>query len=412
MVEKIKKWLYFPIASYFKFWAGIRLGRWRPRVIVVTGSSGKTTLLHLIESQLGDKALYSHHANSSYGIPFDVLSLHRKSLTIWEWPYLFFAAPFYAFRSPPKTKLYVVEADCDRPREGKFLGEFLKPEVTLWVSLSKTHSMNFPEPVETNIAHEFGYFVQNTRKLVIANGDSDWIQNELNRSRAQILLIHKKDWLEKYNISKQGTQFTLKDKKYSFNYLLPEETFYSILMCLELMHYLQHSMDPSFSKFPIPPGRSSLFAGIKNTTIIDSTYNATPASVKAILSMFDKLPAKNKWAIISDMTELGSQEVVEHKKLGKILSRMKLDKVILMGPRTLKYTYPELAHLPYVKTFLTPVEVLDYLQKNLKGGELLLFKGARFLEGVIAHLLADSNDIAKLPRREKVWEIRRKQWGL
>ena len=65
-----------------------------------------------------------------------------------------------------------------------------------------------------------------------------------------------------------------------------------------------------------------------------------------------------------------------------------------------------------IEKFTMPRDALDYLLENLKGGEVVLFKGARFLEGVIEHLLLDKNDVKKLCRREKVWEKRRNQWGL
>src|SRR5258708_18511528 len=109
MIAKLKRLLYFPIASYFRFFAAIHLRRWNPRIIVVTGSNGKTTLLHMLESQIGEKAKYSHHANSSYGIPFDILDLHRKSLLHSEWFGLLLKAPLLAFKKPPKERLYVVE---------------------------------------------------------------------------------------------------------------------------------------------------------------------------------------------------------------------------------------------------------------------------------------------------------------
>ena len=50
MFGQLKKKLYFPVAGYFRFFAAIRLKRWNPRIIVVTGSNGKTTLLHLLMS--------------------------------------------------------------------------------------------------------------------------------------------------------------------------------------------------------------------------------------------------------------------------------------------------------------------------------------------------------------------------
>ena len=115
------------------------------------------------------------------------------------------------------------------------------------------------------------------------------------------------------------------------------------------------------------------------------------------------------------MVELGKEEEIEHKNLAGLLAASKLDKVILMGPRILKYTLPSLKEINpslSIESFLTPKEVLDYLKNNIKGGETLFFKGARFLEGVIEHLLKDKEDINKLCRRESVWQKRRQQWGL
>ena len=49
MLEKLKARLYFLVAGYFAFWARLVLRRWQPVIILVTGSSGKTTLFHLLE---------------------------------------------------------------------------------------------------------------------------------------------------------------------------------------------------------------------------------------------------------------------------------------------------------------------------------------------------------------------------
>lgn len=412
MIQKIKKVFYFPVANYFRFFAWIQLALWKPRVIVITGSNGKTTLLHLIESQLGDKAKYSHLANSSFGIPFDILGLERKNLTLPEWPLLFLLAPFKALKTPPKEKLYAVEADCDRPFEGKFLGSLLKPEVTILLTVSKTHSVNFENLNE--IAYEFGYFLEYCKNLAIINEDNSLIVKQSPRTKAKIERI-KKTILKNYQVSTSSTKFKIANTDYSFNFLLPEDTFYSIATCNLLLKYLKLNADPSFKKFQMPPGRSSLFAGLKNTTIIDSTYNATPASMHASLKMYQKYPTQKKWLILSDMVELGKEEEMEHKNLARLIVEAKADKVILMGPRITRYTLPkllEIAPKTLVESFQTPREVLNYLEGNIKGGETLFFKGARFLEGVIEHLLKNKQDADKLCRREKVWKERRKKWGL
>jgi UDP-N-acetylmuramyl pentapeptide synthase len=419
MLRAIKRALYFPIAGYFRFWAGIQLALWKPKIIVVTGSSGKTTLLHLIESQIGDKAKYSHRANSSYGIPFDILGLTRKKLTYDEWLSLFLLAPFKAFKNAPKERIYVVEGDCDRPHEGKFLAKFLKPDITLFVNLGITHSANFDSLVckkafncvEKAIAHEFGYFPEYTKELVIATGDNQLVQEELKRSKAKTILISKKD-LNSYKITVNSTEFVIDHKKYSFNYLLPEEIFYSVKMTGCLLQYLNFSFDSNFKNFKIPPGRNSVLKGIKNSRIIDSTYNATPDGVKIILRMYKRYPAKNKWIALGDMIELGHAEEQEHEDIAYYLKLMDLSKIILIGPRVLKYLYPKIKQEKNIFTFLTPGEGLDYIQKNICGGETILFKGARFLEGIIERILQNSKDAAKLVRREKAWQNRRKAWNL
>lgn len=429
MIGKIKKTLYFPVASYFRFFAMIRLKRWNPRIVVITGSNGKTTLLNLLEAQFGNNAKYSHHANSSYGIPFDILDLHRKSLLKSEWIGLFIKTPFQVFKSLPREKIYIVEADCDRPGEGKFLASLLNPEVALWVSSAKTHSMNFEnfvkgekfETVEEAIAYEFGYFLKYAKKVVMIDGDSELMKNQLNRLKANVFEIKKVNILKRYAVSGNGTTFEMMDMKYSFKYLLPEEAYLSLEMCKKVVEYFELGFDQSFSKFVMPPGRGSIFKGIKGITIVDSSYNSNLTSARAVLSMFGRFPEKNKWIVIGDMLELGQSEKEEHEKLSEIINSYSFERIILMGPRVGKYTYPKLVQNSKFKTqnyegkidkFENPKETLDYLLKKIKGGEVILFKGARFMEGIIENLLLDKIDVDQLPRREKIWEIRRKQWGL
>lgn len=422
MKSKIKALFYFPIAKYFLFFAGLRLKRWKPTIIVITGSNGKTTLLHLLESQLRGKARYSHRANGVFGIAFHLLDLKRETLLKNEWIGLFLLAPIRVFSRPPQEKFYVVEVDCDRPEEGRVIAKFLEPDIVSWLSVSMTHTVNFDRllpsfnNVERAVAYEFGYLLEYCKRIAIVNGDNPFISEQIKRSKASVIRIEKREWLEDYNLHNGKTEFVLRGTKYAFSYLLPEETFYALAMCKELLNYLQIRIDTKFTDFLLPPGRSSLLQGTRGTMLIDSTYNATPASVAAILSMFGKYKVKNKWIVLSDMVELGNEEREEHERLADLLNKTGAERVLLMGPRVVKYTYNKLTgdsrNDIIIEKFLTPKEVLDYLQQNLQGGETILFKGARFLEGVIEHLLEDKKNIARLPRREEVWERRRKEWGL
>ncbi len=422
MVSHVKRRLYFVLAAYFGFWAKFVLRRWRPRIVVITGSTGKTTLLHLVEAQLGDKAIYSHHANSALGIPFHILGLPTNVESKAKWLGQLLKAPVKAFRRPPTTNLYVVEADCDRPQEGKFLSQLLKPEVTLWVTAYRTHAMNFDRLVpkvfadqDTAIAYEFGYFAARSQKLVFANGDQAAVTEQLARvpDGVKVVRVMAED-VSAYKNKDAETVFTIKGQQIHLSGLHPRVLGVSLQMVSGLLDYLGLPLDNHYKQFVLPPGRSSVFKGKKNLTLVDSTYNTGLGAMRAILDLFDGYSNPHKWLVLGDILEQGSLEKDEHQRLAQKLLKLKVERIILLGPRTHKYTYPilkETLKIPVV-SFDRPDEVLEYLNKNLKGGEALLFKGGRFLEGVIEQLLANPSDASKLVRREKSWVKRRQKWGL
>ena len=231
MVRKLKDILYFTVARYFRFFARIRLLRWKPRIVVITGSNGKTTALHLMEAQLGVRARYSHGANSSFGIPFDILGLKRVSYSPLEWFSLALRAPFSAWKKPPREEIYVVEADCDRPGEGRFLSSLLRPEAVVWLSSVRTHSKNFERiarayraPVEEVIAHEFGYFARHASSLVVANADNPLIRKQMKRAKAPVHELKEDERLRTYTLALKGSEFAIDGVTYRAPFLLPKET--------------------------------------------------------------------------------------------------------------------------------------------------------------------------------------------
>ena len=94
LVMRLKKKFYFLAANYFRFFANISLKRWKPRVIAITGSVGKTTMLNLVESTLKTKAHYSFNANSAFGVAFDIVDMDGVSGSKWRWLSLIIGVPF------------------------------------------------------------------------------------------------------------------------------------------------------------------------------------------------------------------------------------------------------------------------------------------------------------------------------
>ena len=417
---KFKKRFYFVAAKYFRHFANRALKRWQPRVIAITGSAGKTTMLHLLEHEMGKKAHYSHDANSAFGVSFDLLGMKGIRGSKLRWIYLFIAAPFKSLFYRHKEKFYVVEIDGERPHEAEFLAKWLKPEVTIWVSIGLSHAVQFEKEVEEGrfetldeaIAAEFATLPENTSKLVYIDASSKVMVAATKGIKAKVIPIDKTK-IKKYVVYPDSTDFTYGDTTFHFNHPEPKDLTFHLLVLQDLMKYLKMPFNSDFSGIKMPPGRSSYFKGKKGIDIVDSSYNAHLISMESTLDMAKRMHAEHKWLVIGDIVDQGSIEGHEHEKLAELIADVRPEKVVLVGRRTKKYTAPRLKELGVSAVATTdPRKALEYLEKRTTGRETLVFKGSQYLEWIIEKLLADPKDAKKLCRREKAAVNRRKSWGL
>ena len=417
---KFKKRFYFNVARYFRHFADRAFKRWNPRVIAITGSAGKTTMMTMLEHEIGKKAHYSHDANSAFGIPFDMLGLSGVRGSKLKWFWLLIAAPFRGLFYKRKQEFYVVEIDGERPHEAEFLAEWLKPEVTIWVSIGLSHAVQFEKEVENGnyenvgeaIVAEFANLPANTTKRVYIDADSKLMVEATNGIKAKVVPI-KKNLLKKYVVYPDSTDFTYGDTTFHFDHPEPKDIAFNLFVIQDLMKYLKLKFNPDFSDIKIAPGRSSYFEGKKGINIVDSSYNAHMISMTSVLDMAKRMHAEKKWLVIGDIVDQGSLEEQEHIKLAKLIADVNPDKVILVGRRTKKWTAPKLKELGVSAVATTdPKKALEYIEKRIRGNETLIFKGSQYLEWIIEKLLANPKDAKKLCRREKAAVARRKSWGL
>lgn len=419
-VSRFKKRFYFVAAGYFRFFANFALRRWRPRVIAITGSAGKTTMLHMVEFELGDKAHYSHDANSAFGIAFDLLGLDGIRGSKWRWVKLFLQAPIRALYYKRSGEFYVAEIDGERPHEAEFIATWLKPEVTLWVSLGVSHAIQFEQEVKAGkfasldeaIAHEFSTIPQNTQKLVYIDGDNELMTKSVAGIKAEVVPLHRSA-LKRYNVYPTRTDFTFDSVTFHFSEPQPKDITIQLLMLEKLVNYLKQPLRTDLSGMPMPPGRCSFFEGKNGLKIIDSSYNAHLISMQSILEMVKALHAGHKWLVIGDIVDQGEIEGEEHRKLADLIAEANPEMVILVGRRTKEWTAPRLKELGVdTRTTLDPHKALKFIEDHTSGEETLIFKGSQYLEWIIEQLLANPEDAAKLPRREKAAVKRRENWGL
>ena len=413
--------MYFVVAGYFKFWANISLKRWHPRIIMITGSAGKTTMLNLVETQLGDQAHYSHNANSIYGITFDILGEHGVTGSKIQWLKLVLKFPIRAFTFRHTEKYYIVEADGDYPGRAEYISKWLKPEASVWISLGRSHAICFDEVVKKGkfasldeaIAHEFANVPKYTKKFVVIDGDNETMVEKTKDIRAKVATVSKSD-LKSYKVQPDRAVFTFAKRKFTFHDPMPRDVTVQLLMLEKLMEYLGVEVKYDLSNYVTPPGRNNFYKGKNGLKLIDSSYNAHIISMQTMLDTFKEMDVEHKWLVIGDIIDQGSVEKEEHEHLADLLADVKAEQIILIGRRTVKYTYPVLKKKKgvHVEAYQKPDKALEYLEANLKGGETILFKGSQYLEWLIEKLLENPEDVAKLPRQTELYKKRRAKWGL
>jgi len=126
-------------------------------------------------------------------------------------------------------------------------------------------------------------------------------------------------------------------------------------------------------------GRMNLLRGVKNTFILDDTYNASPLSMQATLGTLRDLPASRKIAVLGDMLELGKYSIEAHQLIGKLTAKT-ADILITVGPRGRFIAEgAEQAGMlkDYILSFDVAAEAGKELQELIKPGDLVLIKASR-----------------------------------
>jgi UDP-N-acetylmuramoyl-tripeptide--D-alanyl-D-alanine ligase len=124
------------------------------------------------------------------------------------------------------------------------------------------------------------------------------------------------------------------------------------------------------------PLRLHVYRGHNDSTILDDTYNASPASMLAALELLADLPGR-RIAVLGDMRELGSEEQEGHRIVGREAARVA--QVI--------YAVGELGHLigeeakraghPAVSIWSSKEEAARQLVNDLQVGDVVLLKASR-----------------------------------
>ena len=114
-------------------------------------------------------------------------------------------------------------------------------------------------------------------------------------------------------------------------------------------------------------------------TLIDESYNANPASMKAAIALLDATPVSGEGrriAVLGDMLELGSHSAKLHSALAALIKGTRTDLILLAGPemKSLAEALPD--ELP--KEYRACVEDLKpVLIDALRPGDVVMIKSSK-----------------------------------
>lgn len=111
-------------------------------------------------------------------------------------------------------------------------------------------------------------------------------------------------------------------------------------------------------------------------TILDDTYNASPASVRAALQLLAEMPGR-KIAVLGDMLELGAYETGGHQEVGETAAAV-VDTLITIGVRAKVISETARAKgLSDIRHVNTKGDAVDFLRGLLTDNVYVLVKGSR-----------------------------------
>jgi UDP-N-acetylmuramoyl-tripeptide--D-alanyl-D-alanine ligase len=354
------------VLKYLRFFAKLQLLKFRPDIIGVTGSVGKTSAALAMGAILATKYATKVCAgmNSESGIPLNILGLKLTNYSVWDWLRVMFLAPLMLAINWRRYEKYVVEMGVDEPTAPKnmeYLLTIVKPRVGVFLNVAPVHTQQFGT-VEA-IAAEKGKIIQQLPAdgIAILNRDDPLVWQWSKKTQAQVVPFT--DDAAKV----VGKVFGINQKV----------------------------------SFKPAPGRMSLISGIKNSLIIDSSYNASRASMFKALGVLAGYKHRRKMAVLGDMRELGDLAATEHEAVAERAKKV-ADVIVSVGPLMKQY-------LASKYSFESSREAGKFIkEKLLQQGDVVLVKGSQntiFLEIVVEMLMRHPEQADELLcRRGKYWD--------
>lgn len=380
--------------------AQLTLWRYKPGIIGVTGSVGKTSAKEAIFAVLSQERRVRRslgNFNNELGLPLTILGDWQETKGLFFWPKVILASLLRIIFKPSYPEILVLEYGADKPGDIRYLLQMAKPQIGVVTAVGEIPvHIEFYSGSEA-VAREKSKIIEilPVNGFAVLNADDITVMEMKERTRAHIMTF---GFSEEAQVKISNFENRIEDdipKGISFKleyggsfvpvkmkgifgrapaYAAAAAAAVGLIFGLNLV-----KISEGLTRYQTSPHRLTLVKGVKDTWIVDDCYNASPLSMDAALEALKDLRAKRKIAVLGDMLEIGKYTPEAHEVVGKSAAKI-VDLLFTVGPRA-KFIAEaaEKAGLDKNKIFSfdTVVGVGKVLEHHLRPGDLVLIKASR-----------------------------------
>lgn len=388
------------------------------KIVAVAGSVGKTTTKLAITTVLSESLRVQSQEgnyNTPISLPFIFIGRAMPALynpLAWAWAWL---QGQKVMHSNYPYDVAVVELGVDAPGDMAAFKKLLKPFISVVTAVSEEH-MEYFESVDAVAAEELT-IAQFSDTLVVNADDIDdkYLEAFVPANKE----IHSYGFGHaEYKISAEQAKsgYLVSVDIGSGNMIKTSvntpakhiiKSIAAAIAVADLMGLKPAEIETGIKKIKTFAGRMQLLKGIKDSIIIDDSYNSSPIAAEAALKTLYDFKATQHIAILGMMNELGKYSKAAHEQIGNICDPAKLDLLVTIGQDANNYL-AAVAENKGCKVIRAggPIQAGKAVIDKLKDGAVILAKGSQngvFAEEAVKLLLKDRTDSAKLVRQNKFW---------
>ncbi|HPW34756.1 MAG TPA: Mur ligase family protein [Candidatus Paceibacterota bacterium] len=388
--------------------ARLTIKRFKPIVIVVTGSVGKTSTKEALWSVIKNKKSVrktSANFNNELGVPLTILgnweTISKPAWFFWIKVFIFSLANLLFGKKSLYPEVLVLEYGADKPGDISHLVDIARPSVGIISAIGQipVHIENYSQGIDS-VIREKGKIVSDMMvgDTAVLNADDESVNSIRFKTRAKVLTfgLSKEADVRICNFKHMildnkidGIAFKLENGGASVPIILRHafsmSHAYAAASAACVASIFDINLIEAANLFAIHykpvKGRSTIIDGIKQTQIIDESYNSSPLALEVALKTIAQVTHTRKIVVLGDMMELGDYTQRAHELAGELVSQS-ADFLITVGLRS-KFIAQKA-----IKKGMAADQVFSFedahqaslkLQKIMKTGDIILIKGSRVI---------------------------------